>query len=245
MSPDTNLDFNHLLLIGAGPGMGTAIPRRFGREGYRITLLSRGNKLEEAASGLREDGFPVQTVPTDVSHLDTYRSTLESLYAAPGAPGVLVYNAAMVALDDILSASVEHLETAYDVDVIGGIVAAQVAAPVMQAAGGGTILFTGGGFADYPVPAMASLSLGKAALRSAATLIAAGVADDGVHSASVTILGEIAPGTAFDPDTIAEMFWTAHTDSRDQWLTEYRYEGADAHAVATREFAPDGSPLAT
>ena len=233
MSPDTNLDFNHLLLIGAGPGMGTAIPRRFGREGYRITLLSRGNKLEESASVLREEGFPVQTVLTDVSHLDTHRSILESLYAAPGAPGVLVYNAAMVAHDDILAASVEHIETAYAVDVVGGIVAAQVAAPVMRAAGGGTILFTGGPFADYPLPAMASLSLGKAALRSAATLIAAGVADDGVHAASVTILGEIVPGTAFDPDSIAEMFWTAHTDSRDRWLTEYRYEGDGAPTVAT------------
>ena len=153
MSPDTNLDFNHLLLIGAGPGMGTAIARRFGREGYRITLLSRGNKLEQTASALREEGFPVQTVLTDVAHLDTHRSILESLYAAPGAPGVLVYNAAMVVHDDILASSVEHLETAYAVDVVGGIVAAQVAAPVMRAAGGGTILFTGGPFADYPDPA--------------------------------------------------------------------------------------------
>ncbi|HET7047925.1 MAG TPA: hypothetical protein VFI54_06595 [Solirubrobacteraceae bacterium] len=106
-----------------------------------------------------------------------------------------------------------------------------VAAPVMRGAGSGTILFTGGGFADYPVPALASLSLGKAALRSGATLIADEVASDGVHAASITIVGQVAPGTAFDPDNIAELFWTAHTSGEDTWQTEYRFEGAEAHGA--------------
>jgi NADP-dependent 3-hydroxy acid dehydrogenase YdfG len=130
-----------------------------------------------------------------------------------------------LAPDDILTSSVEHLHTAYDVDVLGGIVAAQVAAPTLRAAGAGTILFTGGGFADYPVPELASLSLGKAALRSAATLIAAGVASDGVQAASVTIMGQVVPGTAFDPNNIAEIFWRAHAASSNAWQTEYRFEG--------------------
>lgn len=30
----------------------------------------------------------------------------------------------------------------------------------------------------------------------------------------------------FDPDSIAELFWTAHTDSKDAWQTEYRFTGA-------------------
>ena len=103
--------------------------------------------------------------------------------------------------------------------------AAQVAAPVLRAAGGGTLLVTSGGFADIPVPALASLSMGKAALRSAQTLIAAGVQEDGIHAATVTIVGAVKPGTDFDPDNIAELFWTAHTDSKDAWQTEYRFTG--------------------
>ena len=31
----------HLLLIGAGPGVGAGVVRRFGREGFRSTLISR------------------------------------------------------------------------------------------------------------------------------------------------------------------------------------------------------------
>jgi hypothetical protein len=47
--------------------------------------------------------------------------------------------------------------------LIGAVVAAQVAALVPRAAGTGPLLFTSGGVADHPVPALASLSIGKAA----------------------------------------------------------------------------------
>jgi NAD(P)-dependent dehydrogenase (short-subunit alcohol dehydrogenase family) len=138
----------------------------------------------------------------------------------------VVYNAALPDPGQILDTTVERLRTAHDVDVIGAVIAAQVAVPVLRAAGGGTLLVTSGGFADHPVPALATLSIGKAALRSAQTLIAAGVAEDGIHAATVTIVGAVKPGTAFDPDNIANLFWTAHTDSKDAWKTEYRFTGA-------------------
>jgi NAD(P)-dependent dehydrogenase (short-subunit alcohol dehydrogenase family) len=51
-----------------------------------------------------------------------------------GAPGVLVYNASMLAPDSLLTSDVAHLHQAYDVDVAGAIVATQVVAPAMRAA---------------------------------------------------------------------------------------------------------------
>ena len=72
-------------------------------------------------------------------------------------------------------------QAAYSVDVISAIVVAQVAAPAMRAAGFGTILVTGGGFADHPIPALATVSLGKAALRSAATMLGADLEPDGIR----------------------------------------------------------------
>ena len=124
MSTDSQLDFNHLLLIGAGPGVGAAAVRRFGREGFRGTLVSRGEKVEQVAADLRQEGVAVDTLVADASDLDGYRSILESLYSAPRAPAVLVYNASILAPDNILASSVEHLRTAYDVDVLGGAVPA-------------------------------------------------------------------------------------------------------------------------
>jgi NAD(P)-dependent dehydrogenase (short-subunit alcohol dehydrogenase family) len=218
------VDPQHLLLIGAGPGVGAGVVRRFGREGFRSTLISRGDT--EVASELRSDGLEIEAIAADIEDLDGYRETLEQIFSAPGAPGVVVYNAALPDPGQILDTTVERLRTAHDVDVIGAVIAAQVAVPVLRAAGGGTLLVTSGGFADHPVPALASLSMGKAALRSAQTLVAAGVRDDGIHAATVTIAGAVKPGTAFDPNNIAELFWRAHTDSKDAWQTEYRFTGA-------------------
>src|SRR5579862_5150272 len=220
------VDRSHLLLIGAGPGVGAAVVRRFGREGFRSTLISRGETVDRLAADLRNGGLEIEAIGADIEDLDGYRATLERIFGAPGAPGVVVYNAALPDPGGILDTTVGRLRTAYDVDVLGAVVAAQVAAPILRTTGTGTLLFTSGGFADHPVPALASLSMGKAALRAAATLIAAGLQADGIHAATITIAGSVVRGTAFDPDNIAELFWSAHTDPTDAWQTDYRFTGA-------------------
>jgi hypothetical protein len=94
----------------------------------------------------------------------------------------------------------------------------------MRAAGTGTIIVTGGGFADYPIPALATVSLGKAALRSAATMLGADLAPDGSRVATLTIMGQIVAGTPFDPEKIAVRYWeVVHTD--DPWQAEFRFTG--------------------
>jgi NADP-dependent 3-hydroxy acid dehydrogenase YdfG len=36
-----SIDDRHLLLVGAGPGLGMAVARRFADGGYRVTLVAR------------------------------------------------------------------------------------------------------------------------------------------------------------------------------------------------------------
>ena len=91
--PET-VDPDHLLLIGAGPGVGAAVVRRFGREGFRSTLISRSGSADLAAE-LRAGGLEIETVAADIADLDGYRKVLEGIFGAPGAPGVVVYNAAL------------------------------------------------------------------------------------------------------------------------------------------------------
>jgi short-subunit dehydrogenase len=149
---------------------------------------------------------------------------MSELYGAQDAPGLIIYNAVMGAPDKLLESSVEHLQTAYTVDVISAIVLAQVAAPAMRSAGSGTIIVTGGGFADHPIPALATISLGKAALRSAATILGADLEADGIRVATLTIVGQIVAGTAFDPENIAKRYWeVVQTDG--PWQAEFRFTG--------------------
>src|ERR1700751_5133824 len=188
------VDPHHLLLIGAGPGVGAGVVRRFGREGFRSTLISRSETLDKLAPELRSGGLEIEAIGADIEDLDGYRETLERIFTAPGAPGVVVYNAALPDPGEILDTTVERLRTAHDVDVLGAVVAAQVAAPALRPAGAGPLLVPGGGFAENPAPTRASLSMGKAALRSAQTLIAAGVREEGIPAATVTTVGAAKPG---------------------------------------------------
>ena len=225
--PDSgsSIDSRRLLLVGAGPGLGLAVARRFADGGYRVTLVARSTDgLSNLAAGLAETGAQIDTIAADASDPEALRARMTELYNQQGAPGLIIYNAVMGAPDKLLSSSVEHLQTAYAVDVIGAIVVAQVAAPAMRAAGSGTIIVTGGGFADHPIPALATISLGKAALRSAATMLGADLEPDGIRVATLTIMGQIVAGTAFDPENIAKRYWeVVHTDG--PWRAEFRFTG--------------------
>ena len=219
------IDHGHLLLVGAGPGLGLAVARRFAVGGYRVTLLARNtDRLGELAQSLDDTGAEIDTIEADASDSDDLRARMTELYGSDGAPGVVIYNAVMGAPDQLMSSTAAHLQTAYAVDVIGAIVIAQVAAPAMRAAGFGTIVVTGGGFADHPIPALATISLGKAALRTAATMLGADLGPDGIRVATLTIAGQIVAGTAFDPERIAERYWeVVQTDG--PWQAEFRFTG--------------------
>lgn len=221
----SSIDDRHLLLVGAGPGLGIAVARRFAGGGYRVTLAARSaDNLSGLADSLADTGAQIDTIAADASDPEGLRARMAGVYGAQGAPGLIIYNAVMGAPDNLLNSSVEHLQTAYAVDVISAIVVAQVAAPIMRAAGSGTIIVTGGGFADHPIPALATISLGKAALRSAATMLGADLEPDGIRVATLTIAGQIVVGTAFDPDNIAQRYWQiVHSD--DEWQSEFRFTG--------------------
>ena len=104
----------------------------------------------------------------------------------------------------------------------------QIAVPAMRAAGGGTLLFTGGGFADALPQSLATLSLGKLALRGVATILARELRADNIHAGSLTILGPIAAGTPLDPDRIADVYWAIRNEEPEDWREEYRFDGSSS-----------------
>jgi hypothetical protein len=57
---------------------------------------------------------------------------------------------------------------------------------------------------------VASLSIGKAGIRSLAFTLNEELAPQGVFVGTVTICGYVKPGTFFDPDRIAESYWQLH-----------------------------------
>jgi short-subunit dehydrogenase len=104
-----SVDARHLLLVGAGPGLGTAVARRFAVGGYRVTLLARSpDGLSDMASSLADTGAKINTIAADASDPDDLGTRVGELYLGHGAPGVIVYNAVVGAPDRLLTSSVAH-----------------------------------------------------------------------------------------------------------------------------------------
>ena len=210
----------HVLILGAGPGLSAAVAQRFGREGFEVTLLARSERnLTEVAERLRAENVTVNTVTGDAADTQQFRKTLESI-AAEATPGVVIYNACVIAPADLLSVDVDFLHSTYAVDVLGAISAVQVFTPAMREAGSGTFIATGGYASVFPWWEYASIALDKAALRNSVAMLHDQLKPEGVHVAGVTITGPIAPGAPAAPDVWAESFWDLHTQPQDQWTNE-------------------------
>src|SRR6202522_3251090 len=111
-----SVERHHLLLVGAGPGLGSAVARRFAAGGYRVTLVARSaDRLGELARSLDDTGAEVNTVEADASSPEDLRARIAELYTDEGAPGVVIYNAVVGAPDRLLSSTVTHLQEAYAV----------------------------------------------------------------------------------------------------------------------------------
>ncbi len=211
-------------IVGVGPGIGLAVARRFGREGYRLALMARRKGvLEGQASTLRDAGLDALAFQANAAEPETLRQAFEVVRREMASPAVLVYNAAVMreALPSTLDT--DDLTRDFRINVAGALVAVQQVVADMRQAGRGTVLLTGGGLSLDPWPQFASLAIGKAGLRNLTVSLAKELEPDGIHVATVTITGIVKSGTRFDPDRIADEYWNLHQQPRAAWRREVVY----------------------
>ena len=204
------------VVVGAGPGIGAAVARRFARAGSSVGLIARSETTVKAvADGITGAVLALTADSTDEAGL---RAALDRVVEEYGVPDVVVYNAAIIQPDAVGDLTARQHLDAWAVNVVGAITTAAHVVPAMAERGSGSFIITGG--MPEPKPGYASLSLGKAGVRTLVTLLDQQYGASGVHAASVTVGGAVAPGTAYDPDDIAEHYWRLHTQPRDQWEYE-------------------------
>ncbi|TDD79873.1 SDR family NAD(P)-dependent oxidoreductase [Actinomadura darangshiensis] len=205
------------VIIGVGPGIGQAVARRFAREGLPLGLVARSEETVRAAAGAIGE-VPVVTRTADATDDVGLRSALDEIAGKFGTPDVVVYNAALIRPDEPAELSLQGHMDAWAVNVGGALTAAAHVAPAMAERGRGTFLITGG--MPEPKHQYTSLSLGKAGVRTLVALLDQKYGPSGVHAASITVAGPVAPGTDFDPDDIAEHYWRLHTQEPHEWESE-------------------------
>jgi len=193
-------------IIGVGPGLGRALALRFSQE-YDVAMIARSpGKLNE----YQMDMPNTYSHPCDVSNFEEFRYRLRKIHEGRMS-NVLIYNAATMgksSIDMRAEDAVDH----YKVGVLGALVAVQES-PMKE----GSILLTGGNFAEEPDPAYVSLSLAKAGLHTLAQMLAKQLPR--IHVATVTIGGRIELGTERDPHALARVYWALHKETT-SWTRE-------------------------
>lgn len=210
------------IIVGAGPGIGTAVARRLAREGLAIGIIARHESTVDAVLEVLSDADAL-AVTANVTDEPGLRRALDEIIERFGVPELLVYNTAVVRQDTIGELTAGQQLDAWAVNVVGAITAVAHLAPAMVAAGGGTVVLTGG--LPQPDPAVTSLSLGKAGVRALTELMDRAYGPRGLHVATVTVAGAVAPGGPYDPDEIAEQYWRLHQQPPGGSEREVLYSG--------------------
>lgn len=195
------------IIIGAGPGLGLALAKKFGQKGFSIALLARSeNNLEAFAKTLQEQGISASTHAVDITDFSAFRQTLRAI-AQKDTVEVVIYNAVKKQFNSPLQLDVEEMVAAYRMDVAGALLSVQTLLPFMQENDLGTFLFTGGGAALHPWMQAPTISIAKAGIRSLAFMLAEELKESPIQVGTITIFGTIKEGTAFDPEKIAEVYY--------------------------------------
>lgn len=197
-------------------------------EGLPVGLIARGRAtLRAARRALGREALEVAAYMADVTDEEALRFALDGVMAKFGVPDVLVYNATLGRPHRIGELAVGDPMQSWEVSVGGAMTAATRVLPLMAERGTGAVFLTGA--LPRPSPGAVDLSPGQAGLRALAEITAAEYGPAGVHVASVMIRGRVAPGTAFDPQQIAEYHWRLYEQRSERWRPFYDYAGIDEH----------------
>ncbi|MFC4801590.1 SDR family oxidoreductase [Neobacillus sp. GCM10023253] len=208
-----------LLIVGVGPGISLNTARRFGKEGFKVALISRSmESLQKYENELKNDGIEATGFPGDVSSEESLKTAIETVIKTYGKIDVLLYNAAAGRPGKPTTLSVDQLVEDFKISVAGALTSVKEVIPHMV---NGTILLTGGGLALHPYPDYASLAIGKAGIRNLAYSLHQELSLKGIYVGTLTIKGFVQEGTYFSPENIANTFYSMYEN---QTETEIIFE---------------------
>ncbi|MGW7238950.1 SDR family NAD(P)-dependent oxidoreductase [Streptomyces sp. NPDC054804] len=203
-------------IVGAGPGLGAAVARRFGQEGYGVALIARdGERLDGIAGELSGLGVEARGYSADVRDPLALAGALERAAEELGTVEVLQYSPVPQRdfMRPVLETTHADLLGPVEFSVYGPVAAVQQVLPGMRELGRGTILLVNGGTAVIPHPDRAGTSIAFAAESAYGHLLHDRLAGEGIHVAQLIIPGAIVAGhPRKDPAVLADTLWAIHRD---------------------------------
>ncbi len=168
-----------------------SLARRFGREGFRVALVSRGGARHGGyLADLAKNGVEATAHTADVTDAERLADVLAEI----GDIEVAYYGPTPVQpIVPITEVDVPIARSAFDW-VWPAVQVVHTVLPGMLARGTGGLIFAGGLSAVRPMPALGQLVLPTAALRNYALTLNAALTDRGIYAGALTIGGLIERG---------------------------------------------------
>jgi NAD(P)-dependent dehydrogenase (short-subunit alcohol dehydrogenase family) len=206
-----------IAIIGAGPGLGAAVARRFGREGFSIALISRDeSKLDALAAELRAAGLTASGYAADVLVPADLEDALAHAAAELGPITALQYSPlpSRTYLKPVLELTPELALEALRFSALGLIHAVRAVLPGMRDAGGGSVILVNGGTSVKARPDFAGTSVAFPAESAYGEMLHDALESEGIRVAQLVIPGGI-PKLQLPNgiDDVADRVWGLHSEA--------------------------------
>ena len=167
-------------ITGAGGAIGSAIVRRFAREGAALMCVDiDGDAVERTASSIKADGGRASALACDVSKANEVKNAIDAALRAFSRLDVLVNTAAVrEPLGSAVELDAAEWERALAVNLTGVFLVCKHGIPSLVAAGGGSIVIIASQLGQVVVPRRPAYVTSKAALIQLARALALDHAKD-------------------------------------------------------------------
>lgn len=217
-------------IVGAGPGNGLALGKRFHDAGDSVALLARNRANLDALHAALPEAL---CLPCDVTASDELIQSLDDARTRLGAITTLIYNAGAGVFGSIDDIDCSDFETAWQVNARGAFVATKAVLPDMRAAKSGNIVFIGATASKRGGARFAAFTAAKAAQYNLAQSLARHLGPEGIHVSYVVLDGVIdTPRTRsrmanrdhsffLQPEAIADSVYAVTRQHRSAWTFEF------------------------
>ena len=192
----TRLRGRTVLITGAARGQGEQEARLFAAEGAQVVVADVLDDLGEALAKeltqrLGDDRVRYQHL--DVGSEADWEAAVEAAVSAFGKLDGLVNNAGILRFNELVSTPLEEYMTVVRVNQVGCFLGMRAAAPVIEAAGGGTVVNTASYTAQTGMALLTSYAATKGAILSMTRVAALELAAKGIR------VNAICPGSVDTP----------------------------------------------
>lgn len=199
-----------IAIIGAGPGLGLSIAKKFGAEQFNVALIARSeDKLLSMVNELSSLNIKSKYYLADLRNLKLLKQVLETVKIDFGHIDVLEFSpySGPESFISTLDVTTENIIDQINYYLLPAIESVQSVLPSMQKKNAGAILFTTGISGVHPIPQLGNAGIVMSGIRNYATNLHNTLKDQGIYVGHLSIGTLIEQGTEGDPDLIADSWY--------------------------------------